>query len=142
MSFFTLFSYLPCIPQYSRICKNCNLGKLHCQQLKTFEQNCLWFIFIVIIIFSHFCICIWQRVWNIISNIIQISLYRFRWDHIKRFTNIRKGKRFPGFEQFLAGGVQTEYLTSVFPSESFPAWQTINTGTVLILFYKCVKNSN
>jgi len=52
----------------------------------------------------------------------------FRWDHIKRFTNIRKGKRFPGFEQFLAGGVQTEYLTSVFPSESFPAWQTINTG--------------
>ena len=25
-------------------------------------------------------------------------------------------------------GVHTEYIKSVFPSESFPSWQTINTG--------------
>ena len=28
----------------------------------------------------------------------------------------------------MKGGVHTEYLKSVFPSESFPTWQTINTG--------------
>ena len=33
-----------------------------------------------------------------------------------------------GFNNFMAQGVRTEYLESVFPAESFPAWQTIQTG--------------
>ena len=53
-------------------------------------------------------------------------IFRFRWDLLNRFR--RRGGPFRGFDKFLDGGVQTEYLTSVFPSESFPAWQTINTG--------------
>ena len=36
-----------------------------------------------------------------------------------------------GFNNFMAQGVRTEYLESVFPAESFPAWQTIQTGEIL-----------
>ena len=36
--------------------------------------------------------------------------------------------QYPGFEKFIKEGVHTEYIKSVFPSESFPSWQTINTG--------------
>ena len=54
----------------------------------------------------------------------------FRWDYLRRF-GVRGGP-FPGFDKFRQGGVETEYLESVFPSESFPAWQTINTGWFLL----------
>lgn len=54
-----------------------------------------------------------------------------RWDHLRRFT-LRSGKDFPGFKEFFSRGVRTKYLKSVFPSESFPAWQSINTGTMFI----------
>ena len=50
-----------------------------------------------------------------------------RWDHLTRFT-ARSKKEFPGFKDFVSGGTQAEYLQSVFPAESFPAWQTITTG--------------
>ena len=33
-----------------------------------------------------------------------------------------------GFTNFMSQGVRTKYLESVFPAESFPAWQTIQTG--------------
>ena len=39
-----------------------------------------------------------------------------------------KNPEYPGFSRFMSQGVHTEYITSVFPSESFPSWQTINTG--------------
>ena len=55
-----------------------------------------------------------------------LILDRFRWDYLREFRG--RGGRFPGFDNFRRGGVETEYLQSVFPSESFPAWQTINTG--------------
>ena len=61
-----------------------------------------------------------------ISDFIIIS---FRWDYLQHFQ--ARGGRFPGFDNFRRGGVETEYLQSVFPSESFPAWQTINTGLCL-----------
>ena len=54
-------------------------------------------------------------------------IIRFRWDYLEHFQP--RGGRFPGFDNFRRGGVETEYLQSVFPSESFPAWQTINTGS-------------
>lgn len=50
-----------------------------------------------------------------------------RWDHLDVFTR-RTGRIFPGFKNFQDGGVKTEYLKSVFPSESFPSWQSISTG--------------
>lgn len=66
---------------------------------------------------------------RIIGYYFHLSLYfRMRWDHIRRFT-LRSNKDFPGFKEFFMGGVRTKYLKSVFPSESFPAWQSINTGT-------------
>ena len=40
----------------------------------------------------------------------------------------RTGSDLEGFTNFMAQGVRTEYLESVFPAESFPAWQTIQTG--------------
>lgn len=40
----------------------------------------------------------------------------------------RTGKDLEGFKQFADNGVRTEWLKSVFPAESFPAWQTIQTG--------------
>lgn len=63
------------------------------------------------------------------ANSISLSppLSSFRWDYLRRFAG-RGGGSFPGFDKFRQGGVETEYLESVFPSESFPAWQTINTG--------------
>ena len=33
----------------------------------------------------------------------------------------------------MSKGVHTKYIKSVFPSESFPSWQTINTG--LFVFF-------
>ena len=42
--------------------------------------------------------------------------------------NVLRNPEYPGFSRFMSQGVHTEYITSVFPSESFPSWQTINTG--------------
>ena len=41
---------------------------------------------------------------------------------------IRSGRDFPHFRRFQTEGVRAEYMKSVFPTESFPTWQTINTG--------------
>jgi len=60
------------------------------------------------------------------ANLLVVVIGGFRWDYLERFAP--RGGRFPGFDNFRRGGVETEYLQSVFPSESFPAWQTINTG--------------
>lgn len=82
-------------------------------------------------------------------------IIRFRWDYLEHFQP--RGGRFPGFDNFRRGGVETEYLQSVFPSESFPAWQTINTGSyffflnyflayiigfveLLFIFFRCSKH--
>ena len=73
--------------------------------------------------------CSFKTVW--------FSIIRFRWDYLQsenRQTVNEKGKNvlrnpeYPGFSRFMSQGVHTEYITSVFPSESFPSWQTINTG--------------
>ncbi len=63
------------------------------------------------------------------AKLLVLLIGGLRWDHLDHFnrSNI-SGKRFLGFEKFLNGGVKTEYLESVFPAESFPAWQTISTG--------------
>lgn len=63
------------------------------------------------------------------AKLLIVVLGGLRWDYLERFSK-RSGVNgaFPGFDAFLRGGVRTEYLESVFPSESFPAWQTINTG--------------
>lgn len=58
-----------------------------------------------------------------------LRLSSFRWDHLQRFQ-LRSGKDFPGFQQFQNEGIRTEYIKSVFPAESFPTWQTINTGMI------------
>ena len=43
-----------------------------------------------------------------------------------------RAKNYPGFDAFMNQGVHTKYIKSVFPSESFPSWQTINTGLFVI----------
>ena len=55
------------------------------------------------------------------------SYSRFRWDYFRIYKR-RTGKELEGFRRFMSEGVRTEYLESVFPAESFPAWQTIQTG--------------
>ena len=53
--------------------------------------------------------------------------FRFRWDYLDWFLK-RRNRHFRHFTEFRRSGVSTEYLKSVFPSESFATWQTINTG--------------
>ena len=53
--------------------------------------------------------------------------FSFRWDYLDLYRD-RTGRELEGFAQFAAGGVRAEWLKSVFPAESFPAWQTIQTG--------------
>ena len=75
---------------------------------------------------------------NKYESILHFVLIRFRWDYLPRETqssgnsrerkNALKSESYPGFEEFIKKGVHTEYIKSVFPSESFPSWQTINTG--------------
>ena len=68
-------------------------------------------------------------------NIVKIFFLRFRWDYLPRL-NQQSGNRgrnknrvnYTGFDEFLNNGVHTKYIESVFPSESFPSWQTISTG--------------
>ena len=55
---------------------------------------------------------------------------RFRWDYFDKYHE-KSGGKLVGFQKFMDAGVRSEYLKSVFPAESFPAWQTIQTG----LFY-------
>ena len=52
---------------------------------------------------------------------------RFRWDYFDIYKD-RTGKDLEGFKRFMSAGVRTKYLESVFPAESFPALQTIQTG--------------
>ena len=55
------------------------------------------------------------------------NIFRFRWDYFQIYRD-NTGHDLEGFKQFIAGGVRSQYLESVFPAESFPAWQTIQTG--------------
>ena len=55
------------------------------------------------------------------------NIFRFRWDYFQIYRD-NTGHDLEGFKQFIAGGVRSKYLESVFPAESFPAWQTIQTG--------------
>ncbi len=59
--------------------------------------------------------------------LILFTFFRFRWDYLDKFE-LRSGNAFSAFRRFQAEGVSAEYLKSVFPAESFPTWQTINTG--------------
>ncbi|KAK3911036.1 Glycerophosphocholine cholinephosphodiesterase ENPP6 [Frankliniella fusca] len=47
----------------------------------------------------------------------------FRWDYIKHLAGDTSG-----FKEFLKNGVSAEYVNTIFPSLSFPAWTTISTG--------------
>lgn len=72
------------------------------------------------------------------DKLLIIVIDGFRWDYLPRQNQqsgnrqgkntILKSSKYPGFEEFMRKGVHTEYIKSVFPSESFPSWQTINTG--------------
>lgn len=53
------------------------------------------------------------------------SARRFRWDYISHL-----GGDTSGFKEFLKEGVSAEYVKTIFPSLSFPAWTTISTGTL------------
>ena len=55
------------------------------------------------------------------------NIFRFRWDYFQIYRD-NTGHDLEGFKQFIAGGVRSKYLESVFPAESFPAWQTLQTG--------------
>jgi len=61
------------------------------------------------------------------NKLLLIVLDGFRWDYFEIYKQ-RTGKDLEGFRRFMSEGVRTEYLESVFPAESFPAWQTIQTG--------------
>merc|ERR1712106_107618 len=61
------------------------------------------------------------------NNLLVIVLDGFRWDYFKIYKD-KTGKDLEGFKRFMSAGVRTEYLESVFLAESFPAWQTIQTG--------------
>ena len=52
---------------------------------------------------------------------------RFRWDYFDKYHE-KSGGKLVGFQKFMDAGVRSEYLKSVFPAESLPAWQTIQTG--------------
>ena len=57
--------------------------------------------------------------------ILVVGIYstsRFRWDYLEWFKR-RRNRILPGFTEFRRSGVSTEYLKSVFPSESFATWQ-------------------
>ena len=71
------------------------------------------------------------------------NIFRFRWDYFKIYRDMT-GHDLEGFKQFIAGGVRAEYLESVFPAESFPAWQTIQTGepSHLSLSGSCLNKTN
>eukprot|EP00091_Calanus_sinicus_P023846 TRINITY_DN8277_c0_g1_i1.p1 TRINITY_DN8277_c0_g1~~TRINITY_DN8277_c0_g1_i1.p1 ORF type:complete len:298 (+),score=72.38 TRINITY_DN8277_c0_g1_i1:94-987(+) len=61
------------------------------------------------------------------KQLILIVLDGFRWDYFQIYQE-RTGNQLEGFKKFMTAGVRTEYLESVFPAESFPAWQTLQTG--------------
>jgi len=61
------------------------------------------------------------------NKLLVIVLDGFRWDYFNIYKD-RTGKDLEGFKRFMSAGVRTKYLESVFPAESFPAWQTIQTG--------------
>lgn len=52
-----------------------------------------------------------------------ILLDGFRWNFLKLL-----GEETSGFKEFIKNGASAEYVKSVFPSLSFPAWTTISTG--------------
>ena len=53
--------------------------------------------------------------------------FRFRWDYFDKYHE-KTGGELTGLQKFMDSGVRAQYLESVFPAESFPAWQTIQTG--------------
>ena len=61
---------------------------------------------------------------------VSVIDFRFRWDYFDKYHE-KTGGELVGFQKFMEAGVHSEYLESVFPAESFPAWQTIQTGVFL-----------
>ncbi|CAL8110121.1 unnamed protein product [Orchesella dallaii] len=47
----------------------------------------------------------------------------FRWDYFERQKH-----QLPGFRQLISNGIQVEYVEPIFPSLSFPSWNTLVTG--------------
>ena len=56
------------------------------------------------------------------DKLLVIVIDGFRWDYLDWFHK-RRNRYFPGFTEFRRSGVSTQYLKSVFPSESFATWQ-------------------
>ena len=67
------------------------------------------------------------RNYPLLPKIMITIFFSFRADYLKMYRQ-RTRSDLEGFTNFMAQGVRTEYLESVFPAESFPAWQTIQTG--------------
>jgi len=61
------------------------------------------------------------------NKLVVIVIDGFRWDYFDKYHE-KTGGELVGFQKFMEAGVRSEYLESVFPAESFPAWQTIQTG--------------
>ena len=55
---------------------------------------------------------------------IYIQLYRFRYDYV----DMQSPDVLPGFNRFLKEGVRAEYMSPIFPSISYPNWNTLLTG--------------
>ena len=53
---------------------------------------------------------------------IHCFVRRFRWDYLKYLD-----RNAQGFPEFL-NGTTAKYVTTIFPSTSYPAWTTISTG--------------
>jgi len=61
------------------------------------------------------------------NKLVVIVIDGFRWDYFDKYHE-KTGGELTGFQKFMDSGVRAHYLESVFPAESFPAWQTIQTG--------------
>jgi len=61
------------------------------------------------------------------NKLVVIVIDGFRWDYFDKYHE-KTGGELTGFQKFMDSGVRAQYLESVFPAESFPAWQTIQTG--------------
>lgn len=51
-------------------------------------------------------------------------MFSFRHD----YTDDQPAANLPGFNNIFQNGVRAEYLSSVFPSVSYPSWTTLYTG--------------
>ena len=68
-----------------------------------------------------------KTIWIYEQDCFHFPSFRFKSNYLDMYRD-RTGRYLDGFHQFMSEGVRTRYLKSVFPAESFPAWQTIQTG--------------